>query len=69
MMQVTKRIPFDDPNVLNLVRAMYVLSNIIIVSVYLFVGKKISAKNGTFFPLLATSGIPELTHQKQTRRR
>ncbi|KAA8892695.1 inorganic phosphate transporter Pho88 [Sphaerosporella brunnea] len=45
MMQVSKRIPFEDPNWLNGIRALYALSNIIVVSLYLFVGKKIKSKN------------------------
>jgi len=45
-MQVAKRIPFDDPNVLNMVRAGYILSNIIIVSIYYYVGIVIKRKNG-----------------------
>jgi len=45
MMQVSKRIPFEDPTWLNGIRGLYVLSNLIIVSIYLFVGKKIRDKN------------------------
>jgi hypothetical protein len=48
MMQVSKRIPFEDPTWLTGIRGLYVLSNLIIVSIYLFVGKKIKDKNGTF---------------------
>ncbi|KAG0647890.1 Phosphate metabolism PHO88 [Hyphodiscus hymeniophilus] len=44
MMQVSKKIPFDDPNVLNIVRVVYVLSNVIIASVYAFVHFKINSK-------------------------
>lgn len=47
MMQVTKRIPFENPDVLNAVRAMYIISNVIIISLYLMCGKKIKQKNGT----------------------
>lgn len=46
MMQVSKKIPFDDPNVLMGVRAMYIISNVIIVGVYLYIGQKINAKKG-----------------------
>lgn len=49
MMQVSKRIPFDDPQVLNLVRAGYILSNVIIISVYAFVHLKINKKKGKAF--------------------
>jgi len=44
MMQVSKRIPFDDPNVLNLVRATYVLSNVVIASLYLYTNYLINKK-------------------------
>jgi len=36
MMQVAKRIPFDDPNVLNICRGLYIASNLIILGIYLF---------------------------------
>ncbi|KAF8245728.1 inorganic phosphate transport PHO88 [Wilcoxina mikolae CBS 423.85] len=45
MMQVSKRIPFEDPTWLNGIRGMYILSNIIIVGIYLLVAKKIKTKN------------------------
>ena len=47
MMQASKKIPFDDPNVLNGVRALYVLSNLIIVGVYVYIGMQIDSKKGT----------------------
>jgi NADH:ubiquinone oxidoreductase subunit F (NADH-binding) len=47
MMQASKKIPFDDPNVLNGVRALYVISNLIIVGVYVYVGMQIDKKKGT----------------------
>jgi len=46
MMQLAKKVPFDDPNVLNGVRAMYVLSNVIILSLYVYVSGQITKKNG-----------------------
>jgi hypothetical protein len=45
-MQISKKVPFDDPNVLNGVRALYVLSNIIIASIYFYVQQQINKKNG-----------------------
>jgi len=45
-MQISKKIPFDDPNVLNGVRALYIVSNIIIASVYFYVQAQINKKNG-----------------------
>ncbi|KAH8725409.1 inorganic phosphate transporter Pho88 [Phaeosphaeriaceae sp. PMI808] len=44
-MQISKRIPFDDPNVLNGVRALYIVSNLIIAGIYFFVQQKINKKN------------------------
>lgn len=46
MMQVSKRIPFEDPNVLNTVRAVYIGSNVLIVLLYLYIGSQISKKKG-----------------------
>lgn len=47
MMQLAKKIPFDNPDVLLLVRGVYVLSNVIILAVYLYVQAKINQKKGT----------------------
>ncbi|KAK3665717.1 phosphate transporter (Pho88) [Elasticomyces elasticus] len=44
MMQVSKKIPFDDPNVLNGVRALYVVSNLIIIGIYLYTKMQIDKK-------------------------
>ncbi|KAI9669232.1 MAG: hypothetical protein M1817_004727 [Caeruleum heppii] len=44
MMQASKKVPFDNPMVLNGVRAVYVLSNLIIVGVYLYVQNQINKK-------------------------
>ncbi|KAI0007505.1 DNA repair protein [Xylariaceae sp. FL0662B] len=44
MMQVSKRIPFDDPNVLNGVRALYIASNLIIAGIYIYVQLQITKK-------------------------
>ena len=46
-MQISKKIPFDDPNVLNGVRALYVVSNIIIAAIYFYVQMQINKKNGS----------------------
>ena len=45
-MQISKKIPFDDPNVLNGVRAHYVVSYIIIAAIYFYVQMQINKKNG-----------------------
>ncbi|KAI2616229.1 inorganic phosphate transport PHO88 [Hypoxylon sp. NC1633] len=44
MMQVSKKIPFEDPDVLNLVRALYVASNVIIAGIYIYVQLQINKK-------------------------
>ncbi|RMZ82419.1 hypothetical protein DV737_g2138, partial [Chaetothyriales sp. CBS 132003] len=44
MMQVSKKIPFDVPNVLLGVRILYVVSNLVIFGIYFYVGTKIKAK-------------------------
>ncbi|KAH9885917.1 inorganic phosphate transport PHO88 [Xylariomycetidae sp. FL2044] len=44
MMQVSKRVPFEDPNVLNLVRALYIASNLIIAGIYVYVQYQINKK-------------------------
>lgn len=46
MMQVSKKIPFEDPDVLMYVRGAYILSNVIIAGIYLYVQAKINAKKG-----------------------
>ncbi|KAI8634467.1 putative phosphate transporter [Xylariaceae sp. FL1651] len=44
MMQVSKKVPFDDPTVLNGVRALYVASNILIAAIYGYVLFQINKK-------------------------
>jgi hypothetical protein len=44
MTQVSKRVPLDDPNVLNMVRGMYLLSNLIIAGIYLYCQSQINKK-------------------------
>jgi hypothetical protein len=44
MMQLSKKIPFEDPNVLNLIRAGYILSNLVIFGVYFYVKLQIDKK-------------------------
>lgn len=48
MMQVSKKVPFDDANVLLGVRAFYIISNLIIAAIYLFLQQKINSKKGTY---------------------
>jgi hypothetical protein len=49
MMQVSKRIPFEDPQVLMLVRGAYLLSNVIIVAIYAYTHLQINKKKGMIF--------------------
>jgi len=44
-MQFGKKIPFDEPNVLWGFRILYVLSNIIILGLYVYTGQQIKKKN------------------------
>ncbi|KAF4547984.1 putative SRP-independent targeting protein 3 [Elsinoe fawcettii] len=44
MMQVSKKIPFDDPNVLLGVRILYVVSNLLIAGIYYYTQRQIEAK-------------------------
>lgn len=46
MMQVSKKINFDDPNVLNLCRAFYITSNLIILSIYIYIKLVVDKKKG-----------------------
>jgi len=50
IMQVSKKIPFDDPSVLNGVRALYVVSNVLIAGIYFYVKMQIDKKKGTKTP-------------------
>lgn len=47
-MQAGKKVPLDNPDVLNIVRAVYVFSNIIIASVYLYCQMQVNKKKGMF---------------------
>lgn len=47
-MQIAKRIPFDDPNVLDLCRAAYIASNVIILGIYLYIKSVIDKKKGMY---------------------
>lgn len=49
-MQASKKIPFDDPNVLNGIRALYVLSNLIIAGIYVYIMQQINKKKGVSCP-------------------
>ncbi|KAJ5563099.1 hypothetical protein N7535_002456 [Penicillium sp. DV-2018c] len=44
MMQLAKKVPFDDPQVLMLVRCCYIVSNILILAIHLYTQFKINQK-------------------------
>ncbi|KAK1761520.1 inorganic phosphate transporter Pho88 [Echria macrotheca] len=44
MMQVAKKIPFDDPLVLNYCRAAYAISNLLILGIYLYIKTVVDKK-------------------------
>ena len=54
MMQVSKKIPFDDPQVLLGVRVLYVVSNLVILGIYLYIQMKINSKKGALILLCET---------------
>jgi len=45
-MQLAKKIPFEDPNVLNACRAAYAISNVLILGIYLYIKSVIDGKKG-----------------------
>lgn len=47
MMQLAKKVPFDNPDVLMGVRVLYILSNVLILGLYLWTQAKINSKKGT----------------------
>jgi hypothetical protein len=46
MMQLAKKVPFEDPQVLMLVRGCYILSNVLILAIHLWTQLKINQKKG-----------------------
>lgn len=58
-MQVSKKIPFEDPQVLMGVRGLYIVSNLIIIGMYLYIQSKINSKKGPSPP----PSIPPVLHQ------
>lgn len=50
MMQLSKKVPFEDPDVLFMIRCLYIASNVIILSLYLWTQSKINSKKGMSVP-------------------
>jgi hypothetical protein len=48
MMQLSKKIPFDDPQVLLGVRILYAVSNLLILGIYFYVQTQINKKKGAY---------------------
>jgi len=63
MMQVSKKIPFDDPNVLNMCRAAYLVSNLIILCISLYIKSVVDKKKGTHLCLYRTNCTPRVCAQ------
>jgi hypothetical protein len=63
MMQLAKKVPFEDPQVLMLVRGCYILSNILILAVSLYTQFQINKKKGmsTDRVLQCACSTPQLT--------
>ncbi len=53
-MQASKKIPFDDPNVLNGIRGLYILSNLIIAGIYVYIMQQINKKKGPSYRCLGS---------------
>lgn len=66
MMQLSKKVPFEDPQVLMLVRACYILSNLLILAVHLYTHLKINQKKGMSIDRVLHDQKPKLTRYPQT---
>ena len=64
-MQLSKKIPFDDPNVLNGVRALYVFSNLLILGIYLYVQQQINRKRGMLMRFRRFPSLRTMLHPAQ----
>jgi len=65
-MQASKKIPFDDPTVLMGVRGLYIVSNLLIAGIYLYVGQMINKKKGTAGQRMHSAWRVALTKTSQT---
>lgn len=69
MMQVSKKIPFDDPQVLIGVRALYIVSNVIILGIYLYIQQQINRKKGRLQEYNGSAAAPWKSLMKCSRGR
>ena len=51
MMQFSKKIPFEDPQVLLGVRALYIFSNVLLLGLYFYIQQKVNQKKGRHITL------------------
>lgn len=63
MMQLAKKVPFEDPQVLMGVRGLYILSNVLILGLYLYTQAKINAKKGMLMIACDYIFAPPLYHR------
>ena len=63
MMQLAKKVPFEDPQVLMGVRGLYILSNVLILGLYLYTQAKINAKKGMLM-IACDPVLPPLSSRK-----
>jgi Phosphate transport (Pho88) len=59
-MQVSKKIPFDDPQVLLGVRTLYIVSNVIILGIYLYIQQQVNKKKGRLGEPYADTWVKKL---------
>jgi ethanolamine transporter EutH len=48
MMQVSKKVPFEDPQVLMGIRILYVVAQLLVLGLYLYTRSIITKKNGEY---------------------
>jgi len=58
MMQVSKKIPMEDPDTMNLIRLGYLVSNAIIISIYAYTHFLINKKKGNAPAFTPSASLP-----------
>lgn len=56
-MQISKKVPFENENVLLGVRGLYIFSNLLIAGIYYLVQIKINKKNGVYHVPVARESV------------